>query len=489
MLVKSLNMSAITHTVTWNFDAISTEFAVINATVLSSLATFTQTNFSSGIFATGTSLDVNGASLQCMVELTGLLLSDVITSKRIIIGGTVDANGFNLEVTGGDGTFDLDVQGGATTMGSGTWTFKAVNIRTNFPNPAPTINGGTSTLIVDGPFNTHGQSFTFHDLQVPVGQNLSFLGSGSLSFHDFTIGAGTTLTLVGGKTTTASGTFSSNGVLGTQAVITSSSTSTISSPSASVSYTDVYNNTAAGAGVPFDDSVGGFDGGGNTNWTFSASPIPVADFTGTPLTGDAPFNVQFTDTSTNNPTSWLWDFFGDGSVTSTLQNPSFTYYTAGTFTVKMTATNAFGSNTKTQIAYITSGDANLYLQNIFMIGSDDIGLVQLVNVGKNDNSAPIFYELQTQELEFGNRLHLKKIADKIVAFTHFGSTSQLQAKTDEGDWEKIPMNLSSRVNIGTNINLEGHFVTFKWFGESSEETPVFEGLYLEDITDLGMVNS
>ena len=50
--------------------------------------------------------------------------------------------------------------------------------------------------------------------------------------------------------------------------------------------------------------------------------------------------VAFTDLTLNDPTSWSW-VFGDGG-TSTLQNPTHTYLTEGTFTVCMTATNALG---------------------------------------------------------------------------------------------------------------------------------------------------
>jgi PKD repeat protein len=57
----------------------------------------------------------------------------------------------------------------------------------------------------------------------------------------------------------------------------------------------------------------------------------------------APLAVQFTDTSANSPTSWLWSF-GDGS-TSRSQNPAHTYTNAGTYTVMLTVTNAAGSNT------------------------------------------------------------------------------------------------------------------------------------------------
>ncbi len=51
--------------------------------------------------------------------------------------------------------------------------------------------------------------------------------------------------------------------------------------------------------------------------------------------------VDFTDNSSNLPTSWNWTF-GDGN-SSTLQNPSHTYTAPGTYTVTLTATNAQGS--------------------------------------------------------------------------------------------------------------------------------------------------
>jgi len=78
---------------------------------------------------------------------------------------------------------------------------------------------------------------------------------------------------------------------------------------------------------------------------------PVANLSGTPTSGDAPLTVSFTDLSTENPTSWSWDF-GDGG-TSTEQNPSYTYNDTGHYTVSLTATNAYGSDTETKLDYIT----------------------------------------------------------------------------------------------------------------------------------------
>jgi PKD repeat protein len=77
---------------------------------------------------------------------------------------------------------------------------------------------------------------------------------------------------------------------------------------------------------------------------------PSASFTGSPTSGAGPLTVNFTDTSTGNPTSWSWNF-GDGG-TSTLRNPSHTYTTPNSYSVTLTASNAGGSNTFTRANYI-----------------------------------------------------------------------------------------------------------------------------------------
>ncbi|HZC32477.1 MAG TPA: PKD domain-containing protein, partial [Candidatus Bathyarchaeia archaeon] len=70
--------------------------------------------------------------------------------------------------------------------------------------------------------------------------------------------------------------------------------------------------------------------------------VPAASFTSSASSALAGSPITFTDTSTGNPTSWLWNF-GDGA-TSTLQNPSHVWPSAGTYTVSLTATNAYGSS-------------------------------------------------------------------------------------------------------------------------------------------------
>jgi PKD repeat protein len=80
---------------------------------------------------------------------------------------------------------------------------------------------------------------------------------------------------------------------------------------------------------------------------------PRANFTANRKSGMAPLTVQFTDTSIKSPTSWIWTF-GDGSpLNATKRNPVHTYAAAGTYTVSLKATNAYGSSTTTKKAYIT----------------------------------------------------------------------------------------------------------------------------------------
>jgi PKD repeat protein len=82
---------------------------------------------------------------------------------------------------------------------------------------------------------------------------------------------------------------------------------------------------------------------------------PTADFTGTPTSGFAPLQVDFTDQSTDGGatiTSWLWRF-GDGA-TSTAQNPSHTYGTPGTYDVTLRVTNSAGPDSTTKNNYVTA---------------------------------------------------------------------------------------------------------------------------------------
>lgn len=83
-------------------------------------------------------------------------------------------------------------------------------------------------------------------------------------------------------------------------------------------------------------------------------PPPVAAFTASPVTGYVPLKVQFTDQSTGTGiTSWAWDLYNDGSIDSGAQNPYFIFESAGTFSIRLTVTNAGGSDSEIKVNYLT----------------------------------------------------------------------------------------------------------------------------------------
>lgn len=87
-------------------------------------------------------------------------------------------------------------------------------------------------------------------------------------------------------------------------------------------------------------------------YTPAATP-PVAAFSADVTEGTAPLTVTFTDSSTNDPTSWAWDIDNDGDTDYTTQNCEHTYTLAGTYSVKLTATNGDGSDDEVKTDYIT----------------------------------------------------------------------------------------------------------------------------------------
>ncbi|MDW7732170.1 MAG: PKD domain-containing protein [Methanolobus sp.] len=84
--------------------------------------------------------------------------------------------------------------------------------------------------------------------------------------------------------------------------------------------------------------------------SFNYDPVPAAGFIANVTSGTVPLSVRFTDTSTNNPVNWSWDF-GDNS-TSAEQNPVHVYSDVGNFTVTLTAFNATGNASVTKSEYV-----------------------------------------------------------------------------------------------------------------------------------------
>jgi PKD repeat protein len=95
------------------------------------------------------------------------------------------------------------------------------------------------------------------------------------------------------------------------------------------------------------------NGGDSTNTvTGTGAIVPVASFTGTPMTGAVSLAVTFTDSSTGTITNRFWNF-GDGNTSNTLATSvAHTYNAAGTNTVSLTIFGPVGTNVQTRNNYI-----------------------------------------------------------------------------------------------------------------------------------------
>ena len=90
-----------------------------------------------------------------------------------------------------------------------------------------------------------------------------------------------------------------------------------------------------------------------TIFCISCTPEPGAAFSADRTTVTEGEAVQFTDLSSNAPTSWLWEFSGGTPSLSQLQNPSVIYDNEGTYSVSLEVRNRGGSNLITMSNYIT----------------------------------------------------------------------------------------------------------------------------------------
>ncbi|REJ82917.1 MAG: PKD domain-containing protein [Bacteroidetes bacterium] len=90
------------------------------------------------------------------------------------------------------------------------------------------------------------------------------------------------------------------------------------------------------------------------NVQLSSSNTPVAGFFASSTSICVNDCIDFTDTSTNSPTSYSWTFIGGSPSVSSFPNPSnICFSSPGTYTVQLIVSNAAGTDTLTIPNYIT----------------------------------------------------------------------------------------------------------------------------------------
>lgn len=126
--------------------------------------------------------------------------------------------------------------------------------------------------------------------------------------------------------------------------------------------------------------------------TVIAPTPPVAAFVATPLSGTAPLVVNFTDQSTNVPSTWAWTVAPMTGVTyvsstnASSQNPVMQFANAGMYTITLTASNIAGSDDSTIVQYI---NVDWCASNATSTADTDIGNVTFGALN-NGVATPIF---------------------------------------------------------------------------------------------------
>jgi hypothetical protein len=85
-----------------------------------------------------------------------------------------------------------------------------------------------------------------------------------------------------------------------------------------------------------------------------------ADFSASPTSGPFPLTVAFTNLSTGDFNTCLWNF-GDSQTSNQCNPPNYVYQSKGVYTVSLTVNGAGGSDIETKTGYITVEDKRFYL--------------------------------------------------------------------------------------------------------------------------------
>ncbi|HET7898155.1 MAG TPA: PKD domain-containing protein, partial [Flavisolibacter sp.] len=177
-----------------------------------------------------------------------------------------------------------------------------------------------------------------------------------------------------------------------------------------------------------------------------AAQKPVPAFSADAVAGCSPMVVNFTDASTGKPTSWSWDF-GNGA-TSTLQNPSSTFFTPGTYTVTLTVSNANGSQTETKTNYIT-----VYAKpEVRFTANDSVGCFPFPVQFTDASTATTGTVNTAWAWDFGDGTQSNQRSPK-TKYTDAGNyTVSLKVTNDKGCWSSATKQSYIKVQGGLNTN-------------------------------------
>ena len=117
---------------------------------------------------------------------------------------------------------------------------------------------------------------------------------------------------------------------------------------------------------------------------------PVANFSASNTNPAINQTVNFTDLSTNFPTSWSWSFSPNtvtyvNSTNASSQNPQVQFNAIGQYTISLTATNSFGSDGETKVNYMNVIPFT-YCIPTYNYGTTEGDYISLVQLGSINNA-------------------------------------------------------------------------------------------------------
>ncbi|MDA3910553.1 MAG: PKD domain-containing protein [Bacteroidales bacterium] len=182
----------------------------------------------------------------------------------------------------------------------------------------------------------------------------------------------------------------------------------------------------------------------------SENLAPVADFSADITEACGNLTVQFTDLSTENPTSWEWDF-GDGN-TSTDQSPQHVYTNPGTYTVSLIVTNVGGSDTQSMTDYIHVYDQLVVSNgtgNVTCYGDSDGSLSAIVSGGEGTYT-------YVWENESGTEIGSTATLDNLTGGMYYLTVTDLAGCSDNGTYTVYEADQAMQVNlVATNESVAG----------------------------------
>lgn len=289
---------------------------------------------------TGATIGMNGYAYRCVV--TGACAPTATSNSASL---TVNATN---TASAGSSTPTLCINTLMTNITHTTTGATGIGAASGLPTGV-TANWASNTITISG---TPSASGTFNYSIPLTGGCGTVNATGTIVVNPFPGNAGAITGSTSECDNTTSVAYSISSVSGATGYNwTVPSGATVASGQNTTSITVDFGVTSGDVTVTPTNSCGN---GGQANKAVTIAPCgsaPVANFSTNTTTICAGESVNFTDLSTNTPTSWSWNF-GDGG-SSTSQNTTYTYNTPGTYTVTLTATNASGSDDEVKTDLIT----------------------------------------------------------------------------------------------------------------------------------------